>query len=106
MKKTEWIVTKYCRDNIKKLGFIYTYPPESWSISFPIYKKILFCDVNISTDFEYISVNVKDTFGQPYPPWYTQEFGRYDDYLNKINRTIQYKLKKLGIIKKRGKKNE
>lgn len=108
MIQNELIVTDYCKVNLRKLGFIYDYGTEMWKYTFTVlfYKRnpVLTCYIYISKDNDFCTIQVVDSFNNPYAPYYSHEYGRYGDYLKKIDRKILYRLKNLGIIKKKEKK--
>ena len=110
MTNRQWIVTDYCKENIKQLGFLFDPYLEEWTYSFPVltWKRVptLVCKVIVSRDKDFICINVVDAFGHLYPPYYNREYGRYDKYIKTVDRKILYKLKSLGIIEKKIKNKE
>ena len=107
MIQREWIVTDYCKNNIKKLGFLYDTKTEYWKYSFPVCKwnknPVLICKIYISSDLNFAFCNVVDTSDNIYPPFYHKDYGVYGDFIRKAERRILYKLKSLGIIEKKQK---
>lgn len=105
MTQNKLIVTDYCKANLRKLGFIYDYGTEMWKYTFTVlfYKRnpVLTCYIYISKDNDFCTIQVVDSFNNPYAPYYSHEYGRYGDYLKKIDRKILYKLKKFHIIVKK-----
>lgn len=110
MVQRNWVITDYCKDNIKQLGFIYNERMDYWSYSFPIrfWKRMptLLCCVHISRDKDHAWVNVFDNMGCYYSPFYSQEYGQYDDFIKTAEKKILYKLSSLGIIEKKPKNKE
>ena len=104
------IVTDYCKQNYKQLGFIYDKNRECWKYSFPVHfwkeYPTLFCRIYLSSDLSYASYDVMDTFNNLYTPFYHCEYGVYGDFISKAKRKILYKFKKLGIIEKKIKNKE
>ena len=109
MVQRNWVITDYCKDNIKQLGFTYNEKMDYWSYSFPIrfWKRMptLLCCVHISRDKDHAWVNVFDNMGCYYSPFYSQEYGRYD-FIETAEKKILYKLNSLGIIEKKPKNKE
>lgn len=71
---------------------------------FPVYKygtaPILDCELTLFMSDGEVKVNVYDHGTKSrYAPFYYVEYGNYEKVINKINRTINKKLKELGIIK-------
>lgn len=110
MIQRDWIITNYCKANIKQLGFIYDEKTDYWKYSFPVRywkrRQTLRCDVFISRDKDHVWVNVFDSMNCIYPAFYTQEYGRYGEFVDIAEKKILYKLKSLGIIEKRPKNKE
>lgn len=110
MIQRDWIITDYCKSNIKPLGFVYDERMEYWKYTFPVrfWKRMptLFCTVCISRDKDHVWVNVFDCMNCIYPAFYSQEYGRYGDFVEVAEKKILYKLKSLGIIEKEKKKND
>lgn len=110
MAHRRWVVTDYCKENIKKLGFFFDPYLEMWIYSFPVltWKRVptLICKVVLSRDKDFVCVNVVDAFGDMYSPYYSQEYGQYDKYIQRVDRKILYKLKSLGIIENKIKNKE
>lgn len=107
MADRQWIISDYCKENIKRLGFFFDPYLEMWTYTFPVltWKRVptLICKVIVSRDKDFACVNVVDAFGDIYPPYYNREYGQYDKYISRVNRKILYKLKSLGIIKNKEK---
>lgn len=101
MDNSKLIITDYCRDNLKKLGFTFNHRLECWAYTFPIryWKRMptLFCRVRISRDKECVAVDVIDSFEQLYPAFCYPEYGVYGDFIEATKRKITYKLDALGI---------
>ena len=78
MVQRNWVITDYCKDNIKQLGFTYNEKMDYWSYSFPIRfwkrKPTLLCCVHISRDKDHVWVNVFDNMGCYYSPFYKRRF--------------------------------
>ena len=110
MIQKDWIITDYCKKNIKQLGFIYDEKMDYWRYVFPVRfwkrKPTLFCSVCISRDKDHVWVNVFDCMEYVYTAFYTQEYGRYGDFVEIAEKKILYKLKSLGIIEKKKKNME
>lgn len=110
MIQKNWIITDYCKKNIKQLGFIYDEKMDYWEYTFPVRfwrrKPTLFCKVYISRDKDHIWINVYDNMNYIYPAFYTQEYGRYGNFVEMAEKKILYKLKSLGIIEKKSKNKE
>lgn len=110
MIQRDWIITNYCKNNIKQLGFIYDEKMDYWKYVFPVRfwkrKPTLFCSVCISRDKDHVWVNVFDCMDYVYSAFYTQEYGRYGDFVEVAEKKILYKLKSLGIIEKKPKNKE
>ena len=108
MIQKKQVITNYCKTNIKKLGFIYDEKTEYWKYSFPVRywkrRQTLRCDVFISRNKDHVWINVFDNTNCIYPAFYTQEYGRYGDFVDIAEKKILYKLKSLGIIEKKEKK--
>lgn len=108
MIQKNWIITNYCKANIKQLGFIYDEKTDYWKYSFPVRywkrRQTLRCDVFISRDKDHAWVNVFDSTNCIYPAFYTQEYGCYGEFVDIAEKKILYKLKSLGIIEKKEKK--
>lgn len=108
MIQKKWVITNYCKTNIKKLGFIYDEKTDYWKYSFPVRywkrRQTLRCDVFISRNKDHVWINVFDNTNCIYPAFYTQEYGRYGDFVEVAEKKILYKLKSLGIIEKKEKK--
>lgn len=102
------IVTDYCKQNYKQLGFTYDKDRECWRYSFPVHfwedHPVLFCRVYLSNDLTRASYDVMDTFNNLYTPFYGYEYGRYGDFIKKAKNKIRYRFKTLGIVKKKEKK--
>ena len=99
------IVTDYCKQNYKQLGFIYDRSKECWKYSFPVHfwgeHPILFCRIYLNNDLSRASYDVVDTFNNLYTPFYGYEYGRYGEFIIKARKKIFYRLKKLGLIEKK-----
>lgn len=110
MIQRDWVITDYCKKNIKQLGFIYDEKMDYWRYVFPVRywkrKPTLFCSVCISRDKDHVWVNVTDCTDCIYTAFYTQEYGRYGDFVEVAEKKILYKLKSLGIIEKKPKNKE
>ena len=113
MIQRDWIITDYCENNIKQLGFVYDEKMNYWIYTFPVRfwkrKPTLFCQVCISREKDHVWINVLDCLGYVYSAFYTREYGRYGDFVEIAEKKILYKLKNLGIIenkKKEKKKND
>lgn len=110
MIQRDWIITNYCKANIKQLGFMYDEKTDYWKYSFPVRywkrRQTLRCDVFINRDKDHVWVNVFDSMNCIYPAFYTQEYGRYGEFVDIAEKKILYKLKSLGIIEKRPKNKE
>lgn len=110
MIQRDWIITDYCKKNIKQLGFVYNEKMDYWEYIFPVRywkrKPTLFCSVCISRDKDHVWVNVFDCLEYVYSAFYTQEYGRYGDFVEVAEKKILYKLKSLGIIEKKSKNKE
>ena len=110
MIQRDWIITDYCKKNIKQLGFIYNEKMDYWEYIFPVRfwkrKPTLFCSVCINRDRDHVWVNVFDCLEYVYSAFYTQEYGRYGDFVEIAEKKILYKLKSLGIIEKKSKNKE
>lgn len=110
MIQRDWIIADYCKKNIKQLGFIYNEKMDYWEYIFPVRywkrKPTLFCSVCISRDKDHVWVNVFDCLEYVYSAFYTQEYGRYGDFVEVAEKKILYKLKSLGIIEKKSKNKE
>ena len=110
MIQKNWIITDYCKKNIKQLGFIYDEKTDYWKYSFPVRywkrRQTLRCDVFISRDKDHVWINVFDNMNCIYPAFYAQEYGCYGEFVNIAEKKILYKLKSLGIIEKRPKNKE
>jgi len=110
MIQKDWIITDYCKKNIKQLGFVYDEKMDYWRYVFPVRfwkrKPTLFCSVCISRDKDHVWVNVFDCMEYVYSAFYTQEYGHYGDFVEIAEKKILYKLKSLGIIEKKKKNME
>ena len=110
MIQRDWIITDYCKKNIKQLGFVYDEKMDYWKYVFPVRfwkrKPTLFCNVCISRDKDHVWVNVFDCMEYVYSAFYTQEYGHYGDFVEIAEKKILYKLKSLGIIEKKPKNKE
>ena len=110
MIQRNWIITDYCKKNIKQLGFIYNEKMDYWEYIFPVRywkrKPTLFCSVCISRDKDHVWINVFDCLEYVYSAFYTQEYGRYGDFVEVAEKKILYKLKSLGIIEKKKKEKK
>lgn len=108
MIQRDWIITDYCKKNIKQLGFVFNEKMNYWIYIFPVRfwkrKPTLFCHVCISREKDHVWVNVYDCMDCVYSAFYTQEYGRYGDFIEIAEKKIFYKLKSLGIIEKKEKK--
>lgn len=105
MLNKHWIITDYCKDNLKQLGFLYDPKMDYWRYLFPVRfwkrRPTLFCSILISRDKDYVCVNVIDNMNNFYPAFYCQEYGHYGDFIETAEKKILYKLKSLGIIEKK-----
>lgn len=110
MIQKDWIITDYCKSNIKQLGFIFNEKMNYWEYIFPVRfwkrKPTLFCSVCVNRDKDHVWVNVYNSMNYIYPAFYTQEYGRYGDFVEIAEKKILYKLKNLGIIEKKPKNKE
>ncbi len=101
----QWIITDYCKSNIKKLGFYYDSDLDVWRYTFPLRHwnrtPVLFCLLYIGRDKDYLSINVIDSFGEIYTPYYCQEYGQYGRFLKTIDNKIMRKLNSIGIIERK-----
>lgn len=100
-----WIVTDYCKDNLKQHGFVYDMDLECWKLIFPVrfWKRnpTLYCRVYLSRDKECTSINIVDAFDQLYPAFYYSEYGKYGDFIQTAKKKILYKLNSIGIKEKK-----
>ncbi len=110
MIQRDWIITDYCKNNIKQIGFVFNEKMNYWTYTFPVRfwkrKPTLFCHVYISREKDHVWVNVYDCMDYIYSAFYTQEYGRYGDFVEVAEKKILYKLKSLGIIEKKPKNKE
>lgn len=110
MIQRDWIITDYCKNNIKQIGFVFNEKMNYWTYTFPVRfwkrKPTLFCHVCISREKDHVWVNVYDCMDYVYSAFYTQEYGRYGDFVEVAEKKILYKLKSLGIIERKPKNKE
>lgn len=101
-------------ENLKALNFKKIYgEPDFYSYKFVVdqYKDTptLFCTLILNSEDGNVRMDVTDANGNIYPEFYQDSYGS-NEYIEKVNHKIKFKLTKLGIKrqkeKKHGRKND
>lgn len=90
-------------EKLKTFGFRKIYSePELYSYRFVLdqYKNTptLFCNLILNINTGYVNIIIKDNNENLYPPFY-QELSGYDNYIEKLNNKIKYRLSRMDIKK-------
>lgn len=92
-------------ENLYKLGFKYSVYDEGYIYIFPIEKyknkSIILCKLYVDDFIGRTEISVIKPSGNFYSLYYNRQFGNAEDFLERIDRKISDRLRKMGFKKQR-----
>lgn len=109
LPNNKYKMTDYSYENLKALNFKNVYSePELYCYKFVVdqYKNTptLICTLMLDSTNGNVQIDVSDSNNNFYPAFY-QDMNGFDNYIEKINNKIKYRLIKLGIKKQKERKH-
>ncbi len=108
IRKHKFIIKDLSAEKLLQLGFKRNYnvldqSEELYTYKFTAYKykkiSVLFCVITIDLKSGNIKYDLYTSQNVPFPPFYQDNFGKYDKLMKKINNNILEENRKLGIVK-------